>query len=244
MHALVKLLMWSGLLLLVLGLWKQNDLPDAINYARELLQEPEQVAVQQAPFQKTVGGITYTIYPRYRYTLNGMVVSLHDTGSWQDYLHQQWNDRLNVMDLCVIWGKNVSGSAWRDIEFSSGQFTCNFFTRSHAAFVGFDQTGISNNHLLTANAGLAKQLREVRIGDQVQLRGYLAEYAHNHGFPFRRGTSTVRTDTGNGACETIYVEEMAVLRPYHSTWRLAKQLGLMLLVVGVLGWLALPVRIR
>lgn len=244
MHGLVKWMMWLGLILLALGIWKQDDLPDRVGYDPVLLQEPEQTAISRAAFTETVGGITYTIQPKFDYVLNGLVVSLHDAGSWKDYLHEKWNDNLNVLDLCVIWGRNVSESAWRNIEFSSGQFTCNFFTRSSEAYHKFNQAQISNNHLLTANPDLARRLRDVRIGDQIRLRGYLAEYSHHHGFAFKRGTSTVRTDTGNGACETLYVEDLQVLRRGLSLWGWLKWLGAVLLATGLLGWISLPMRVR
>lgn len=244
MHGLVKWMMWGGLILLALGIWKQDDLPDRVGYDPVLLQEPEQTAISRPAFTETVGGITYTIQPKFHYTLYGLVVSLHDAGSWKDYLHEKWNDNLNVLDLCVIWGRNVSESAWRNIEFSSGQFTCNFFTRSTEAYHKFNQAQISNNHLLTANPDLARRLRDVRIGDQIRLRGYLAEYSHHHGFAFKRGTSTVRTDTGNGACETLYVDDLQVLRRGQGLWGWLKWLGAVLLATGLLGWMSLPVRVR
>ena len=42
------------------------------------------------------------------------------------------------------------------------------------------------------------------------MRGWLAGYSNDDGF--RRGTSTTRDDTGNGACETIYVDEFQIDR--------------------------------
>jgi len=52
---------------------------------------------------------------------------------------------------------------------------------------------------------------ETSVGDQIYFKGYLAEYAHSNR-TFTRGTSTSRTDTGNGACETVYVEDYQILR--------------------------------
>jgi hypothetical protein len=36
---------------------------------------------------------------------------------------------------------------------------------------------------------------------------------------FHRGTSTNRIDTGNGACETIYVEDYQILKTGNPFWR-------------------------
>ena len=66
---------------------------------------------------------------------------------------------------------------------------------------------------------MAKKFRTVRVGDQVRFRGFLAEYAHrNKGQPFHRGTSTTRMDTGNGACETVYVTDLDILNRGGGLW--------------------------
>ncbi len=241
MRTLVKALLTAGFGLLVAALWLRHELPPRDQLVDSLQQEPEQVQVREAPFETTVGGVTYTIKPLYRYELHGLMVSMHDTSTWWDYLHREWNDHLNVVDFCVIWGNNARNGAYRDIEFSSGQFTCNLQTSSAAAFAAFDPTGISNNHLLTDDPLVAKKLRSVRIGDQVRFRGYLAEYSHNHdGQGFNRGTSTVRNDTGNGACETVFVQDFEIIRRGGGPWRTMVWVAWAMIAIGIIGWFRLP----
>ena len=241
MRTFVKLLLASGALLLISALWLRHNLPEPGLLVTELLEEPEQVKVRETPFESSVGGVTYRIEPLFSYELQGLVVSKHDSDTWWDYLHHEWNDHLNVVDLCVIWGNNAKSGAYRDIEFSSGQFTCNFQASSAAAFAAFDMTAISNNHLLTDDPLIAKKMRSVRIGDQVRFRGWLAEYSHNHnGQGFRRGTSTVRNDTGNGACETIYVKDFEIIRRGGGPWRSMIWVAWALIGIGLVGWFRLP----
>lgn len=233
----------AGFGLLIAALWLRHDLPAPNRLLDDLRQEPEQVQVREAPFNTTVGGVTYTIKPLFSYELHGLVVSMHDSSTWWDYLHREWNDHLNVVDFCVIWGNNASSGAYRGIEFSSGQFTCNFRTSSAAVFEAFNMAGISNNHLLTDEALIAKKLRSVRIGDQVRFRGWLAEYSHNHGGqPFQRGTSTVRTDTGNGACETVFVKDFDIVRRGGGLWRSMVWVAWAMIAIGLIGWFRLPLR--
>ena len=241
-YRLGKLLFICGLALLLTAIWKKDVLPAPQELRDELLDEPSQAAVQRAPFQTSVGDVTYDVRPLHKYELHGMVVSRHDSNTWWDYIHKEWNDKLNVADLCVVWGNNVRSGAYRDIEFSSGQFVCNFQTSSSEAYAAFDQTAISNNHLLSADPGLARKIRDVRIGDQVHFSGYLVEYSHNHGFAFKRGTSTVRTDSGNGACETVYVEDFDILHRGGGSWHILQWLGLGMMIAGVIAWFTLPVR--
>lgn len=238
-----KWLILFGLAILLGALWKQSDLPAPAALQAELLDEPLQLAVSRRPVQVTVGKIEYTVQPLYTYELYGMVVSKHNADTWWDYLHKEWNDKLNITDLCVVWGNNVRSGAYRDISFSSGQFTCNYQTSSNEAWAAFDTSAISNNHLLSADPGLARKMREVRIGDQIHFTGHLAEYSHNHGTPFKRGTSTVRTDSGNGACETVYVDTFEVLRRGGGKWHVWQWVGGGLLLLGVIAWLSLPVRL-
>jgi hypothetical protein len=241
-HRLVQYLLIGSLILLIAALWRKDALPAYQGLREELLLEPVQVKAQQPPIETTVGGITYSISPLYSYDLYGLVVSKHDQDTWWDYIHKEWNDNLNIADLCVVWGNNVQSGAYKDISFSSGQFTCNFSTSSSEAYAAFDQTAISNNHLLTDDPRLARKLRDARIGDQVHFRGYLAEYAHNHGSPFKRGTSIVRTDSGNGACETVYLEDFEILRRGGGPWHGLVKVALILLAAGVVAWFILPAR--
>lgn len=238
----VRVLLIGSLLLLALALWRKDVLPNPQVLRQELLEEPQQVAVQRAAFETSAGGVTYSVQPLYTYDLYGLVVSRHDSDTWWDYIHREWNDHLNVVDLCVLWGNNVRNGAYKDIEFSSGQFVCNFSTSSQAAYEAFDQAAISNNHLLSNDKQVARTLRAVRVGDQVHFRGFLSEYLHGGGF--KRGTSIVRTDTGNGACETVFVEDAEILQAGGGPWRKLVWVAVSLFVIGIVGWLMLPAQLN
>ena len=60
-------------------------------------------------------------------------------------------------------------------------------------------------------------IEEIKIGDQIHIKGWLAHYQNPMGF--ERGTSTTRTDIGNGACETIWVEQISILSTMSTIWR-------------------------
>jgi hypothetical protein len=237
---LVQLLFFGGLLLLAVALWKRDELPQFPLLQPVLMNEPEQAPVKRAAFDTTVNGVTYRIQPLYTYNLHGLVVSRHDSKTWWDTVHQEWNDHLNVMDLCVVWGNNLRRGVYQEAEYSSNEFECHFRIRPGLRHV-FDPAALSNNHLLTHNPGIASAMRKVRPGDQVRFRGYLAEYSHNHnGRPFHRGTSTVRNDTGSRACETVFVEDFEILRPGGGPWRALVWIAACLILVSVIAWFRLP----
>jgi hypothetical protein len=133
-------------------------------------------------------------------------------------LHRVWNDHLNVADLCVVWGHNAVSLDLSEFDFWNGQFTCSFRTRSNSAWASFRPDQISNNHLLSDDQWVRERIEDLRIGDQVSLRGYLSRYSHGSGFT--RGTSTTRSDTGNGACETLYVEDVRITARMNEGWHL------------------------
>lgn len=241
-HRFVKFLLCASIALLITALWRQDVLPDRSRLRPELSKEPEQLATQQPPIIANVEGIDYTIQPLYKYELYGLVVSKHDSLTWWDSIHKEWNDHLNVADLCVVWGSNIQSDVYQKISFSSGQFVCNFSTSSDEAYKAFDQSAVSNNHLITDDKSITAALRNVRVGDQIHLRGFLAEYSHNHGFPFKRGTSIVRTDTGNGACETVYLKDFDILYRGGGPWHRLVFVAIFLLIGSCIAWFMLPVR--
>jgi hypothetical protein len=78
------------------------------------------------------------------------------------------------------------------------------------------------------------------VGDQIRIKGYLSSYTNDSGST--RGTSTTRTDTGNGACETIYVEQFKIVEAATSYWRISMWTSLALLLAGLLIHFAKPYR--
>ena len=70
-----------GLALAALGHMHAERLPDPAEVLEEMLPEPVQIQGNRAPFKAQAGGIEYTVRPRYRYVLTGVVVSRHDTSA-------------------------------------------------------------------------------------------------------------------------------------------------------------------
>ena len=234
----------AGVALVVAGNWPRNRTvaPDAL---LPILQcEPEQHPTDDAPFTTSVGGIAYTVKPLHTYEIWGLVVSGYDTAVWYDFAHTQWKDKLNVADVCLVFGDNARTGAYQNLSYISEEFACCVEAPTQEDWEAFWPTDLSNNHLLTDNPQLARNLRDVEVGDQVRLKGYLVEYSHNAGFAFTRGTSTVRTDTGVGAFETIWVTELEVLKPGPPSLRWLGWFGAFLLGGASLGGLFLPLRVQ
>jgi hypothetical protein len=217
-------------IVLIVSFWNRNDLPGNVEYVAGIAQEPTQLGTRQGPFDAVFKEVTYRVEPEYAYDITGMIVSYrhHDNNS---RMHALANDHLNMLDVCVIWGDNTANERLHKIDFWNGIFTCNVKTRDQQAWDAFNMDQLSNNHLISDDNFIRRQVRKIRIGDQIRVRGYLASYSSGGGY--KRGTSTTRTDTGDGACETIYVEDFEIVKPAMSTWRLSMWVSLAVLLAGL-----------
>jgi hypothetical protein len=242
--SLVRFLLVGSAALLIVAWWQRDSLPPQARLDAALMSDPQQAPIEKSAFRTTVGGIEYTVRPLYTYDLYGLVVSKHDADTWWDWIHKTWNDKLNVTDLCVIWGANARTDNYRSLNYSSGQFVCYVETSSAEVWRAFDMTALSNNHLLTDDPAVARTLKSMRIGDQVRFRGYLAEYSHDQGLHFFRGTSTTRTDQGNGACETVYATSAEIVRVGNRGWRIAFWAAAAAFALGIVAWVIAPFRAR
>jgi hypothetical protein len=70
------------------------------------------------------------------------------------------------------------------------------------------ETQSANMHMIPANGEIARQVKSIRAGNMVHLKGYLVEATSKQGFRWK--SSLTRADTGGGACELILVESIYV----------------------------------
>ena len=215
------------LLLWALSLYFKDRLPPPDGVFAQLYREPVQTA-ENLPGAFTVSkkNVTYRVTPLFHYELYGLVVSQHRSDSLLDISHRRWNDHLNIKDLCVVWGKNIASGVYRRLKFWNRDFTCMCSFPDEETGALFSERHLSNNHILSADDAMRRRILKVRPGDQVHFKGYLASYSQPAN-QFFRGSSTVRDDTGNGACETVYVTEFRVLKRANPVWRATRPLALL-----------------
>jgi hypothetical protein len=70
------------------------------------------------------------------------------------------------------------------------------------------ETHSANMHMIPADAAIKAQLSDVRVGQLIQLEGYLVQATGPDGFIWK--SSLTRQDTGAGACELVYVKKLLV----------------------------------
>ena len=116
-------------------------------------------------------------------------------------------DRLVPVDVAFGWGRMSDETVLARLDISqSGRF---YFWR----YAGAPpiprreiETSSANMHLIPATKTVERKIRALREGQVVSVRGYLVEVKGDGGFTWR--SSLTREDTGNGACELIWVEEL------------------------------------
>jgi hypothetical protein len=239
LQTLNRAVMIASALTLAVAFWNRNDLPGTIDFHPKLGDEPRQREIQARPLVLPYAGVDYRVEPLYEYELYGLVVSYRQHDG-EDSMHRWSNDHLNVADLCVVWSDTAFSPTLSELDFWNGIFTCNVQTRDRVAWSNFKMNQLSNNHLISADPFIRDQVAQIRIGDQIRIKGSLARY----GAVGRelRGTSTTRDDAGNGACETILVDELEIVVRGFSSWRVAMYAALVLLIATLVVHFALPYR--
>ena len=239
LRALIKWVMIGSALTLVVAFWNRNDIPGFIAFQPQLEHEPRQRQLDEQPKIVPYAGVDYRVEPLFSYELYGLVVSYrqHDGTS---FMHANSNDHLNMADVCVVWSDTAFSPTLPKLDFWNGIFTCNVQTRDSVAWANFNMNELSNNHLVSADPFIRDRVAEVGIGDQIRIKGSLVRYGAVGGG--LRGTSTTRNDTGDGACETILVDEFEIVAPAFSRWQAAMWTALALLVATLAVHFALPYR--
>ena len=233
-----SLVLMAACLAFAVSFWKRNDLPADLVVHPAVDAEPRQLATERPAFSALWHGVDYRVEPQFEYELYGVVVSFrqHDGSS---RMHRLANDHLNVADLCVVWGDNARSDYLPQFEFWNGIFTCNVRTSDRQAWESFHLHQMSNNHLISDDPQIRERVNGIRPGDQVHIRGVLASYGSGRN---ERGTSTTRTDTGDGACETIYVEQFEVIAATVAHWRWSMYVSLAVIAMALVRYFRKPYR--
>jgi hypothetical protein len=196
-----------------LSLWQRGYRISPQKIHKELYQDPRQSPIKRQKFHLTYRGTKYIVQPVARYELWGLVVTTNKIGSMWDAYHTK--DSVDTRDLCVIWGDNLRDDDFHRVSFKSGSWTCYF---RYPGGVRFRHNQLSNNHLITDRQEIRDRIASVRQGDQIQLQGWLANYAPAQATNRWRRSSTTRNDTGNGACEVIFVRQFNILARGTPLW--------------------------
>jgi len=145
-----------------------------------------------------------TLVTRARFELTARVLSR------EDYRFDA-GAALAPIDLALGWGRMSDSQVLSQIEIGQG----NRFYHWHVDHFPIPRREIeqssANMHMIPADDTARRELERVRAGEVIHLQGFLVDASRANGWRWR--TSMSRDDTGDGACELVYVESVEAAVP-------------------------------
>lgn len=170
--------------------------------------QPPGILTSIDPLQRPLKGVA-PVFHKERYTLQALAEFVIEARvlARENYRFDAGAE-LSPVDLALGWGPMSNSAVLNQINIKQR----NRFYYWHADVFPIPRRDIeihsANMHLIPASPIVARQLDAVRPGHIVRLGGYLVEARREDGWQWR--SSLTREDTGNGACELIWVETIAL----------------------------------
>ncbi|MCW8907172.1 MAG: hypothetical protein OQL28_07970 [Sedimenticola sp.] len=118
---------------------------------------------------------------------------------------------LSPLDLALGWGPMSDSAVLEQIDITQG----GRFYHWSAKRLPVPRTTIishsANMHMVPADSAVERELKRLRRGDIISLQGELIRADAPDGWHWV--SSMTRDDSGNGACELVWVREVALLDP-------------------------------
>lgn len=155
--------------------------------------EPRQRLVQRPAFQFG----NYELTPLADFDVEARVLSV-------ERYRTDVSSRLSPIDFALGWGPMSDSAVLEHFRIKQGGRFFSIYPDEQAIDMQVALLSAANMHLIPASGTLENELKRVRPGNVVRLRGQLVSALGPNNFSWR--SSLTRTDTGNGACELFYVE--------------------------------------
>lgn len=201
-----KVIIWIVLILIILFVINilKADKPSTQVQSLNDIKEPIQTSVTGGT-SKIVDGKEIKINYIASYVLCGRVVDV------QNYYGSSLQNQLSPLDVGISWGFLANDNekvTWtsngtRFLRWRTKDMT---WYNQHGGEKGIGKYW-SNNHLIPSDDNIEKLIKNIEKDDYVKIEGYLVNvrYDGKNGEWYRWNSSTTRNDTGDGACEVIYV---------------------------------------
>lgn len=183
-----------GGILLSLYLWMGREIA-----------RPDGVLIPEEPVQRELPRLYHREKNGYRVAF----LASFDVRARVIATERYWFDRgaaLAPVDFALGWGPMSNGAVLKALTISQG----GRFYRWWAATLPIPRQAIethsANMHMIPASDGVERQLKSLRAGHLVRIKGYLVDVTGANGF--RWTSSLTRKDTGAGACELVWVESV------------------------------------
>jgi len=173
---------------------------------------PDNRKVWQEPTQKSLSGLKSLPFRNGKvrllaeYDITARVIL-------KKYYSDGKNGRIAPLDLAVGWKKMSDPNVYGSMQNTQSRRFYNY-RWSHSPPIPPNEivTSSSNMHIIAANKEIEKQLKNIKAGQIVTLKGYLVHYReeYSNGGYWEWKSSLSRKDNGQGACELMYVEHVII----------------------------------
>ncbi len=177
--------------------------------ATDRVNQPPGVLAAAAPSQSPLAGRRpwdyrgFRITPLAAFRLRGRVLGIE----------RYWFDAgsaISPVDLAIGWGPISDTAVLQRLRISQGR-RWYYFTPRGGKFPlppAEISSHSANMHIVPANDRVAKALQSLRRGHIIRLAGYLIAAEGPNGWRWKSSLS--RTDSGIGACELVWVEQLDI----------------------------------
>lgn len=212
-----RIFFWSLVLFLVFSFFARHNFKSVSSPDSELFSEPvRSQLLDDKKIEFSQDGFAFTLTPLYEYEMSALVVNKLN----YELFSLTRSDNIFPVDLCLTWGENVKSGAYRhkSIGFRQDARFCFGYWNSEA---NFSWAEVSNNHLVIRDKEIRKKAMSIVEGDQIRLKGKLVNVeAKNvdgelgkYENQISNWNSSVKLgDSGAGACEVIFVEELEIIK--------------------------------
>lgn len=157
--------------------------------------EPRQRLVQRPAFQFG----DYQLTPLAEFDVEARVLSV-------EKYRTDGGARLSPIDFALGWGPMSDSAVLEHFRVKQGGRFFTIYPDERAIDMKVALLSAANMHLIPATGALEDELKGVRPGSIVRLRGQLVSALGPNNVTW--SSSLTRNDTGNGACELFYVESL------------------------------------
>ena len=140
---------------------------------------------------------TFTLTTRASYDITARVLSV-------ERYHVDAGSSLAPMDFAVGWGPMSDTATLQHFRVTQGSRFFTLYPDDRALDIHEALLSSANMHVIPANERVAGILGRARSGNVAHLNGYLIDARRDDGFTWN--SSLTREDTGEGACELMWVE--------------------------------------
>ncbi len=207
----------------------------------ESLLPPLQVPVADSRLIKFVkNGFAYTLTPLYDYEIAGLVIHKQPYDTWYSIDRA---DKTFVEDFCIMWGDNLRNKVYQSNGLSVKQDFRFCIVSSSSS--DFHSNEFSNSHIIVNDKTLEEKIKNIRAGDQVRITGKLSNVkgealgrvSDYESSTFEWTTSTVRSDSGAGGCEVVFVTGVEIIKRQDDLFRQIFTASLLGIGLVLLSWI-------